>query len=66
MGALAFFGDKYGEQVRIVEAGNYSRELCGGTHVPTTGQIGPLVVVGESSIGSNLRRAEAFTGSLGV
>ena len=64
MGALAFFGDKYGEQVRIVEAGNYSRELCGGTHVPTTGQIGPLVVVGESSIGSNLRRVEAFTGSL--
>ena len=63
MGALAFFGDKYGEQVRIVEAGSYSRELCGGTHVPTTGQIGPLVVVGESSIGSNLRRVEAYTGS---
>jgi alanyl-tRNA synthetase len=63
MGALAFFGDKYGEQVRIVEAGAYSRELCGGTHVPTTGQIGPLIVVGEASIGSNLRRIEAFTGS---
>ena len=63
MGALAFFGDKYGERVRVVQAGSYSRELCGGTHVPTTGQIGPLLVVGESSIGSNLRRIEAFSGS---
>ena len=63
MGALAFFGDKYGDRVRVVQAGTYSRELCGGTHVPSTGQVGPLVVVGESSIGSNLRRIEAFTGS---
>jgi alanyl-tRNA synthetase len=65
MGAIAFFGDKYGDRVRVVQAGSYSRELCGGTHVPTTGQIGPLIVVGESSIGSNLRRIEAYSGSVG-
>ena len=61
-GALAFFGDKYGEQVRVVQIGDFSRELCGGTHVPTSGQTGPVVVLGESSIGANLRRVEALTG----
>ena len=62
IGALAFFGDKYGEQVRVVRIGDYSIELCGGTHTPSAGQVGPLLVVGESSIGSNLRRIEALSG----
>ena len=62
LGALAFFGDKYGEVVRVVEIGDYSKEFCGGTHTPTAGQVGPLVVLGESSIGSNLRRIEALSG----
>ena len=62
IGALAFFGDKYGEQVRVVRIGDYSTELCGGTHTPSAGQVGPLLVIGESSIGSNLRRIEALSG----
>lgn len=62
LGALAFFGDKYGDVVRVVEIGDYSKELCGGTHTPSAGQVGPLVVLGESSIGSNLRRIEALSG----
>ena len=62
MGALAFFGDKYGEEVRVVRIGDYSVELCGGTHTPSAGQVGPLLVIGESSIGSNLRRIEALSG----
>jgi alanyl-tRNA synthetase len=62
-GALALFGETYGEQVRVVEIGGpWSRELCGGTHVSGSAQIGPLAVTGEASIGSGIRRVEAVVG----
>ena len=63
-GALAFFGDKYDDDVRVVNIGDFSKELCGGTHVHNSHDVGLIVLLQESSIGSNLRRVEMLSGKL--